>query len=222
MADGSSQMVGGARMRLVRIKRGQWGEEHLTATIYILLWVLVGLSTPQKDKFRAVHGERGRWNGSFQINQQNWRCALLSYSRFSLDVTAAMLLWRTIAKKSFRNLILLLCKTWATFCHSLVYQHGRLITRVKTKNCHESSQGWQKLSWGMGKRNTLQGRRVSYLQCLSSVQSFSPNWFRRHQSYNYASNSNRRVLFIVFFFQNLAKSQAKSMASPGSVMESTS
>ena len=31
-------------------------------------------------------------------------------------------------------MILLLCKTWATFCHCFVHQHGRLITWVKTKN----------------------------------------------------------------------------------------
>ena len=30
------------------------------------------------------------------------------------------------------NLILLFCKTWAIFCHSLVHQHGRVITWVKT------------------------------------------------------------------------------------------
>ena len=37
-------------------------------------------------------------------------------------------------KKSFGNLILLLCKTWATFCHCFLHQHGRFITWVKTKN----------------------------------------------------------------------------------------
>ena len=37
-------------------------------------------------------------------------------------------------KKYFGNFILLLCKTWATFCHCFVLQHGRLITWVKTKN----------------------------------------------------------------------------------------
>ena len=36
--------------------------------------------------------------------------------------------------QSFRNLILLLCKTWATISHCFVHQHGRLITWVKTKN----------------------------------------------------------------------------------------
>ena len=52
------------------------------------------------------------------------------YSRFSHDVTAAMLLYRTIAETYFENLILLVCKTWVTFLH----QHGCLITWVKTKN----------------------------------------------------------------------------------------
>ena len=37
-------------------------------------------------------------------------------------------------KKSFGNLVLLLCKTWATFCHCFVHQHGRLITWVQPKN----------------------------------------------------------------------------------------
>ena len=32
-------------------------------------------------------------------------------SRFSCDITAAMLVYRTIVKKSFGNLIILLCKT---------------------------------------------------------------------------------------------------------------
>lgn len=39
--------------------------------------------------------------------------------------------WRN---KSFRNLIKLLCKTWARFCHCFVHQHGHLIKSVKTKN----------------------------------------------------------------------------------------
>ena len=40
-------------------------------------------------------------------------------------------------KKSLGKLILLLCKTSATFCHFFVHQHGPLIARVKTKNtCH--------------------------------------------------------------------------------------
>ena len=37
-------------------------------------------------------------------------------------------------KNSFGNLTLLLSKTWATFCHFFVNEHGRLITWVKTKN----------------------------------------------------------------------------------------
>ena len=43
------------------------------------------------------------------------------YYRFSRDVASAMLAYRTIAKKSFGNLILLLRKTWATFCHCFVH-----------------------------------------------------------------------------------------------------
>ena len=38
-------------------------------------------------------------------------------------------------KSYFGNLSLLLCKTWAKFCHCFVLQHGRHITWVKTKNC---------------------------------------------------------------------------------------
>ena len=30
-------------------------------------------------------------------------------------------------------MILLSCKTWATFCHCFVHQHDRLITLVKTE-----------------------------------------------------------------------------------------
>ena len=61
-------------------------------------------------------------------------------------------------KKSFGNLILLLCKTWATFCHCFVHQHGRLITWVKTKqiikhlqNINRNSslryEAWELLYW---------------------------------------------------------------------------
>ena len=59
-------------------------------------------------------------------------------------------------KKSFGNLILLLCKTWATFCHCFVHQHGRLITWVKTKNQTSQNinrnsslryEGWELLYW---------------------------------------------------------------------------
>ena len=39
-------------------------------------------------------------------------------------------------KNSFGNMMLLLCKTLATFCQCLKHQHGRLITWVKTKNVH--------------------------------------------------------------------------------------
>ena len=44
-------------------------------------------------------------------------------------------------KKSFGNLILLLCKTWTTFCHCFVLytNGGRLITWVKTKNTFQPS-----------------------------------------------------------------------------------
>ena len=51
---------------------------------------------------------------------------------FSLDVIAAMLVHRTIEKKSFGNLTLLLCKIRAIICYCFVHQHGRLITWLKT------------------------------------------------------------------------------------------
>lgn len=52
------------------------------------------------------------------------------YSRFSCDVKAAMLVSRTIAK----IVLVMLSKTWATFRHCLVHQHGLLITWAKNKN----------------------------------------------------------------------------------------
>ena len=55
-------------------------------------------------------------------------------SQISRDVVAAMLMYRTIAKKVFREDML--SKTWATFCHCFVHQHGRLIMWVKTKSHH--------------------------------------------------------------------------------------
>ena len=51
---------------------------------------------------------------------------------FSLDVIAAMLVYRTIEKKSFGNLTLLLCKIRAIICYCFVHQHGRLITWLQT------------------------------------------------------------------------------------------
>ena len=50
------------------------------------------------------------------------------------DVPPAMLVYRTVAKKKYVNLILLLCKTWATFCYCFVHHHVRLITWVQPKN----------------------------------------------------------------------------------------
>ena len=51
----------------------------------------------------------------------------------SFQVTSQRPCWCTEQswKKSFENLMLLLCKTWATFCHCFVHQHGRLITWAK-------------------------------------------------------------------------------------------
>ena len=54
------------------------------------------------------------------------------YRWFSLDVIAAMLVYRTIEKKSFGNLTLLLCKIRAIICYCFVHQHGRLITWLQT------------------------------------------------------------------------------------------
>ena len=56
----------------------------------------------------------------------------LVYRWFSLDVIAAMLVYRTIEKKSFGNLTLLLCKIRAIICYCFVHQHGRLITWLQT------------------------------------------------------------------------------------------
>ena len=43
-----------------------------------------------------------------------------------------MLVYRTIEKKSFGNLTLLLCKIRAIICYCFVHQHGRLITWLQT------------------------------------------------------------------------------------------
>ena len=93
------------------------------------------------------------------------------YSRFSRDVTAAMLVYRTIAKQSFRNSILLLCKTWATFCHYLVHQHGRLLawvttitfTSTVTQSCHTtfSVHRFQTRKTGLVQKETAQPRSRS-------------------------------------------------------------
>ena len=55
----------------------------------------------------------------------------------SFHVTSRRLCWciEQEREKSFGNLILLLCKTWTTFCHCFVHQRGLLITWVNTKNC---------------------------------------------------------------------------------------
>ena len=54
----------------------------------------------------------------FQVHFNRW---------FSLDVIAAMLVYRTIEKNSFGKLTLLLCKIRAIICYCFVHQHGRLI-----------------------------------------------------------------------------------------------
>ena len=63
------------------------------------------------------------WKWLYQCEANRW---------FSLDVIAAMLVHRTIEKKSFGNLTLLLCKIRAIICYCFVHQHGRLITWLKT------------------------------------------------------------------------------------------
>ena len=55
-------------------------------------------------------------------------------SRFSRDVTAAMLVYRTIAKKVFWEFDSIIMQNLATFYHCFVHQHGLLVTRVKAKN----------------------------------------------------------------------------------------
>ena len=51
-------------------------------------------------------------------------------------VTSRRPYWCTEQRRinSFGTLILLLCKTWAAFCHFFVHQDGRLITWVKARN----------------------------------------------------------------------------------------
>ena len=66
---------------------------------------------------------------------QALRQAKTLYGVFSPDVTATMLVYRTIAKGYFENLTLLLCKKCSIFCYCFVYQRGRLITCVKTLYC---------------------------------------------------------------------------------------
>ena len=66
----------------------------------------------------------------FHANEEHYRW-------FSLDVIAAILVHRTIEKKSFGNLNLLLCKIRAIICYCFVHQHGRLITWLKTINKKE-------------------------------------------------------------------------------------
>ena len=74
------------------------------------------------------------FNSSFHDYNTKYKHKLLEggdiglYRWFSLDVIAAMLVHRTIEKKSFGNLTLLLCKIRAIICYCFVHQHGRLIT----------------------------------------------------------------------------------------------
>lgn len=62
---------------------------------------------------------------------ERWEETLLSvFSVFMWRPTAAMLVSRTIAK----IVLVILWKTWATFRHCFVHQHGLLITWAKNKN----------------------------------------------------------------------------------------
>ena len=61
------------------------------------------------------------------------------YSFIASDITAAMLVERTIAKKSFGNLTLLLCKTWATFFHCFGTNMAFLPCACNARKTHTSN-----------------------------------------------------------------------------------
>ena len=86
------------------------------------------------------------------------------YSRFSRDVTAAMLVYRTIRKTAFWELF----KTWVTFCHCFVHQHGRLITGVKTKNW--CTKQWQNVA------QVLRNNRIKVPKDFFSLLFCAPIW----------------------------------------------
>ena len=68
---------------------------------------------PLKDNKAGVQGPVTR----SMVSTNHLFRSIETYSRFSRDVTVAMLAYRTIAKKPR-----------ATFCHCFVHQDGRLIT----------------------------------------------------------------------------------------------
>ena len=75
----------------------------------------------------------GLGSDSYKYLQRFSLFCILPNSFIAPDVSAAMLVERTMAKKSFGNLTLLLCKTQGTFCLLFWHQHGRLITSVQIK-----------------------------------------------------------------------------------------
>ena len=117
----------------------------------------------------------------------------------SRDVTAAMLVYNS--EESL--LILLLWKTWATYCHCLVHQHDRLITWVKTKN---------QISLGV---NDLLDKfyimNKYLLYCKLKI-----TWFSSFRIASKASVGGAHWLFL-----SLHKSRALSGKTPVSVLEET-
>ena len=98
-------------------------------------WLHTALKS--KPTFCQFHFDK-KYKSKYKVTHFNYGSAKLNTKKVEDHFT-----WRhgghvsvhnNSEKKSFGSLILLLCKTWATFCNCFVHQHGRLITWVKTKN----------------------------------------------------------------------------------------
>ena len=121
-----------ANLQLYTTQPSLWVEERLAVTLFRynkhlkISKVLFKMWSPPAS---LQHKAKDTKLTSWRMMKGKCRGA---YRWFSLDVIAAMLVYRTIEKKSFGNLTLLLCKIRAIICYCFVHQHGRLITWLQT------------------------------------------------------------------------------------------
>ena len=106
---------------------------------------------------------------------------------------------------SFGNLILLLCKTWATFCHYLVHQHGRLLawvttitfTSTVTQSCHTtfSVHRFQTRKTGLVQKETAQPLQweAKYENQSTTIRVKFPPWWLDEADVSSDSPSSERI-----------------------------
>ena len=123
-------------------------------------------------------------------------------SWLALDVMAAMLMYRTIAKKSFGNLALILCKKRAGFRFCLVQLpvHGRLITLLACDRA--AKQDFDSVSSGIQRSNPQTQSTLStkcfliYYTCTARAYgSYNSRGFMGHNPNKYKPRMGSKLIF---------------------------